>query len=59
MKIEVHWDLEGRPKAGNTGIIITTPLIDLCFHVLELPIQNLTFLKFCTLVFIFVSSGFM
>ena len=48
MQTEVHWDLEGRPKAGNTG---TTPLLYDRFHVLELPVQNLTFLKFCMLNF--------
>ena len=48
MQTEVHWDLEGRPKPRNTG---TTPLLYYHFHVLELPIQKLTFLKFCTLKF--------
>ena len=50
MHTEVHWHLEGRPKAGDTG---TMPLLYHRFHVLELPVQDLTFLKFCTLNFLY------
>ena len=47
MDTEVHWDLEGCLTAGNNG---TMPLL-YKHHMLELLVQNLTFVKFFTLNF--------
>ena len=41
----------GRPSEGWKYWYITTPLLDHHFHVLEWPIQNLTFLKFARYLF--------
>jgi len=49
----VYWGLEGCPKAGNTGGM---PWFDQRFHMLGLPVKNLTPLKFQTFKFYFCIS---
>jgi len=48
MQTGVCWDLEGCVKAGSAG---RTPSLHCRLHVLGMPIENLTLLKFRTVKF--------